>query len=106
MQHPAPSILDWLTGIGTMGAAVIALYIGVIRERLREPSLALSFVQLDPPDALEVPENRGTDKTTLIVYIHLLVSNRARRHAAHEVEVIVTNVTEIRPRPGQKPVRG
>jgi hypothetical protein len=89
-------VLGWLTAIGTLGAVLVALYIGVIRERLQEPSLSLSFVKLDPPDALEVPENKGTDKTTLIVYIHLLVANKKARRVAQDVEVIVTNVIEIR----------
>jgi len=106
MDPQGTTVLDWLTAIGTVGAVVVALYIGVIRERRRQPSLSLTFEQLDPPDALEVPENRGTEKTTLIVYIHLLVSNRKGRHAAQDVEVIVTNVREMSARDGQSAVRG
>jgi hypothetical protein len=44
---------EWLTAIGTAEAAILALYIGVIREHLRRPQLSLLF-------------DRGTSDTALV----------------------------------------
>jgi hypothetical protein len=102
----ASSALDWITALGTLGAVGAALYVGVLRDQLRRPSLSLAF-QPGSSDAIitsatetrmvgdQVDEFVGYDEA----YLRLRVLNKRKRLAAEDAEVTITGVREIAPEP-------
>jgi len=57
------SVREWAIAVGTVGATVVALYIGVRRERLRRPKLLLEYGGAEAGDAVVVSEpRRGKDR--------------------------------------------
>jgi hypothetical protein len=89
-----PAIREWLIALGTVGATVVALYVGVLRDRFRRPSLDVSFDPTDSRD-LQVVGMRidGHPKGgTRAAYARLKVTNRAGRNTAEEVQVLVERV--------------
>ncbi len=79
---------DWLTAVGTIGAAGAAVYFGGIRDRWRRPELALTY---DPNPAAQdcVVVNVVPGDPPEAAYYRLRVENRKNRTAAEEAEVIV-----------------
>ncbi len=77
-----------LTAIGTVGAVVVALYLGPLRDRRRRPELRLDFgvVQILNRDT-QAPGSASLAVATL------RVSNRRGRDTASDVEVVVQSVS-------------
>lgn len=77
-----------LTAIGTVGAVVVALYLGPLRDRRRRPVLDLE------PGVVQVL-NRDTQApgSTSLAVASLRVSNRRGRDTASDVEVVVQAVS-------------
>jgi hypothetical protein len=77
-----------LTAVGTVGAVVVALYLGPFRDRRRRPVLQLAFgvVQVLNRDT-QAPGSASLAVATL------RVSNRPRRDTASYVEVVVQSVS-------------
>jgi hypothetical protein len=69
--------------VGGLVAALVALYIGVVRDRWRRPSLSL---HLKPGDLVSL----GTHGTPIAQYARLRVRNKRGRRSAQNVEVLVT----------------
>jgi len=97
-------VRDWGTAIGTVGATAVAASV-VVRGRLKQPKLTLSFISPAHPDVLPVPEHApGDGRTTLIAYVYLSVTNARRRVAATDVEVLLKEVEIVdQPRDGAAP---
>jgi hypothetical protein len=101
-EATASAVSDWLTAVGTVGATLAAVYVGVIRDRLRRPTLSLSF-EPGTSDAILIRAFRVTEDSPEVLdydeidvaYLRLRVRNRAGRLAAEDVEVIVTGAREI-----------
>jgi hypothetical protein len=106
---PASSTLDWITALGTLGAVGVSVYVGVLREQLRRPSLSLAF-QPDSSDAMitraprttrtvrDLTDEREDDEEA---YLRLRVLNKRKRMAAEDAEVTITGVREITTEPGR-----
>jgi hypothetical protein len=103
----ADAVREWLIAVGTIGAVVVALYVGVIRPRLRRPSLSLGFDGVDEEDAVIVqsaaPVKTWQQPTIDTAYLRLRVCNRESRDTAEDVEVLVERVRELAPRVGNQP---
>ncbi len=96
---------DWLTAFGTIGATGAAVYFGGISDRLRRPSLSLHF-DADNGFDRQLERARRVDETADEVdqaWLRLRVRNKPRRFAAEDVEVHVSDVTELDRRAGQSP---
>jgi hypothetical protein len=91
------SIREWAIAAGTVGATVVALYIGVWRERLRRPKLSLQYSGPDTGDAAVITVGRMRWTSA---YVRLRVTAPKRRAAAEGVEVMVVDAREIKPRSG------
>lgn len=92
------AVREWLIALGTLGATLVALYIGVLRDRLRRPVLEISFEPTDSRD-LQVVGMRieGHPKGgTRAAYARLRVTNRVRKNMAEEVQVLVERVRLVR----------
>jgi hypothetical protein len=104
----ADAVREWLIAAGTIGAVVVALYVGVIRERLRRPSLSLHFDGPDEEDAVIVQSLSQmatmAGRTPIdTAYLRLRVRNKEGRNTAEDVEVLVERVRELAPRIGNPP---
>lgn len=77
-----------LTAVGTVGAVVLALYLGPLRDRRRRPVLTLE------PGVVQVL-NRDTQApgSASLAVATLHVSNRHGRDTASDVEVVVQSVS-------------
>jgi hypothetical protein len=91
----AASIRDWLAAIGTAAAAILALYIGVIRERLRRPQLSLHFERGTSDTIVVGGVERLTEDSSDVAYLRLRVRNRSGRVTAEDVEVTITGAREL-----------
>jgi hypothetical protein len=90
---------EWLTAVGTVGATVAAIYVGVFRVWLRSPKLSLEPSDYDAPsDRRIVGRPDG-----LLAFVRARVVASAHRQAAEDVEVMILDSKEIRARPGAKP---
>ncbi len=92
---------EWFTAVGTVGAAAVAVYVGVIRDRQRRPDLDLIFesseqdrivLSVDPRDPPDV------------AYVRLRVVAKPRRFAAEGVEVMVSRVRRLSVQSNSSPV--
>jgi len=63
-------VREWLTAIGTVLAVFAAVYVGVIRDRLRRPSLTLAF---DPETSDRVVVEVGAYGPPDVAYVRLRV---------------------------------
>jgi hypothetical protein len=89
-----PAIREWLIALGTVGATVVALYVGVLRDRFRRPSLDVSFDPADSRDLQVVGMRIDSHPKggTRAAYARLKVTNRTGRNTAEEVQVLVERV--------------
>jgi hypothetical protein len=94
------SIRDWAIAVGTVGATMVALYIGVWRERWRRPKLSLEYHGPTGGDAVVVRDVHFWGALTDVAYVRLRVVASKRRTAADNVEVMVLGVRELAPREG------
>lgn len=104
----ADAVREWLIAAGTIGAVVVALYVGVIRERLRRPSLSLHFAGPDEEDAVIVQSmspmvTMPGSVPVETAYLRLRARNKEGRDTAEDVEVLVERVRELEPRVGNPP---
>jgi hypothetical protein len=93
---------EWLIAVGTVGATVVALYLGVVRDQWRRPNLSLEYGGPTTGDAVVVrarPPHLHTD----VAYVRLRVVPAKRRAAAEDVEVMILGAREIEPRQGYPP---
>lgn len=104
-------IRDWMTAVGTIGAAAAAVYFGAIRDRLRTPSLSLHFDSDNPFDRQLVGARHilGPGGPVLgppmdQAWLRLRVHNKPRRVAGEDVTVHVTDVRELQARPNASAV--
>jgi hypothetical protein len=97
------SIRDWAIAAGTLGAIVVALYIGVWRERRHRPKLSLAYHGPEGGDAVVVRKVRDGPLAVDVAYVRLRVVAKKRRAAADDAEVMVLRVTELAPREGYQP---
>jgi hypothetical protein len=103
---PASSTLDWITALGTLGAVGASVYVGVLRDRLRRPSLSLAF-QRGSSDAIITRASEARKVGGLVdeivgyqeAYLRLRVLNKRKRMAAEDAEVTITALREIAPDP-------
>jgi hypothetical protein len=96
---------EWLIAVGTIGAALAALYIGVWRDRWRRPQLSLKYVPLsvDPLSTDQVVVDDPPHKNTS-AYVRLRVLAKQDRTAAEGVEVMVTGARALVARPADPPI--
>jgi len=109
-------VLDWFTAIGTVGAVLVALYIGVIRDLLRRPRLSLAFepgtsdaivIRAERQESLGIYATEGMATVPIrfdVARLRLRVANGSGHLAAEDVEVTVTGARELN-RPGQQLLR-
>jgi hypothetical protein len=88
------AVREWLIALGTLGATGVALYLGVLRDRLRRPVLEVTFDAADSRDLQVVGMRRdGHPKgDTRAAYARLRVTNRTGGNTAEEVQVLVEQV--------------
>ena len=89
------TIRDWLIAAGTVGATMAAVYIGVIRERLRLPKLSLEYSP-HTEDAVVVGTVGGSESA----FVRLRVVAARNKKAAEDVEVMILDAAETLSRPG------
>jgi hypothetical protein len=101
-----------LTAVGTFGVAAAAVYFGGIRDRVRRPSLSLQFNPDDPFDRQLAGARQyvpwrggliGVGPVNDQAWLRLRVRDKPRRIAAEDVQVRVTDVRELEPRPDAPP---
>jgi hypothetical protein len=80
------SIREWAIAVGTVGATLMAVYVGVLREWRRRPKLTLLYGGPTAGDAVVVKELPGL---TSAAYVRLRVVAAKRRSAAEDVEVMI-----------------
>ena len=99
-ESTAQSIREWAIAVGTVGATVVAVYVGVLREWRRRPRLSLEYGGQRTGDAVVVLIGplRGQ-----AAYVRLRVAAATRRSAAEDVEVMILAAREIEPREGYPP---
>lgn len=77
MANP-PSITDWLTAIGTVGAVTVALFKDEILRRFRRPKLSVRITP-EAPDCLLSPSTVGREGRVLwsgnIYWLRLWIEN-------------------------------
>jgi hypothetical protein len=75
---------EWLTGIGTTGLAVVAVFQDWVRHKVWRPKLTLSMLT-EPPDCKAVPERMEDSKKTIImvdsIYLRMRVGNEGNAPA-------------------------
>jgi hypothetical protein len=76
-------VLDWLAAVGTMLAAIVAVWVGVLRVRLVRPRLSI-----DDPGGVEVVTHYGESAHTYR-RTRLLVTNRGKS-VAEDVEILLS----------------
>ena len=97
-------VREWFIAAGTVGATVVALYIGVLRERWRRPELSLEYHGPNGGDALVVGVVEGNpNELAKAAYARLRVIAAEHRSAAEDVEVMILSAKELRPRRGYPP---
>ena len=105
IEEGGSSFLDWATAVGTVGAVLTALYVGVGRAYRRQPKLSLIFYP-DTSDTIVVravelmPDTLTGGRTPQVMddyesaYLRLRVRNKAGRDTAEDVEVTITDAHE------------
>jgi hypothetical protein len=86
---------EWMIAVGTVGATIVAVYVGVLRERWRRPKLSLEYGGPSSGDAVETRKDEWAG-----AYVRLRVMAAKRRSAAEDVEVMVLGARELEPREG------
>jgi hypothetical protein len=85
----------WLDGIGSFGALLVAIYVGVIVGVIGRPSLSLRFLPAEVAeglgDALVVGYGLGAQQTEA-AYVRLRVGNSRWRRTAENVEVLLKTI--------------
>jgi hypothetical protein len=88
------TIQGWLTAVGTLGAVLVALYLGPVRDRLRRPHL---YARHDDVHADRIVVAAEDDESVDTAWVRIRVGNRGGRLAAEDVEVVVTWVDQFSP---------
>jgi hypothetical protein len=91
------AIREWIVGVGPVIAAVVALYLGVWRERWRQPRLELHLDKSSDQDLVTLTTPRSH-------WARLRVSNRRRKRSAEGVEVLVTRFRPLDDEPSPAPI--
>jgi hypothetical protein len=89
-----PVWVDVLTAFATLGAVLVALYVSVVRERLRAPRLSLSLTS-----EAQIQYMFASDEASTSGVITLAVRNAPRTRTAESVQVLLT----VWP-PGTRPI--
>jgi hypothetical protein len=80
----------WLDGIGSFGALLVAVYVGVIVGVIGRPSLSLRFHPVEGlGDAVVVGYSLSEEEKTDAAYVRLRVGNSKWRRTAENVEVLL-----------------
>ncbi|HET6867451.1 MAG TPA: hypothetical protein VFH80_16140, partial [Solirubrobacteraceae bacterium] len=90
-------IRDWMTAVGTIGAAAAAVYFGGIRDRWRRPKLDLTFDPDPGAQDLVVVEVAPQYGREYAAYYRLRVVEKKNRAAAEDVEVTVVRARVVDP---------
>jgi hypothetical protein len=90
VQSPLDTWAAWLTAVGTLAVAVVAIWGDWLRDRLAGPKLAVAL--RDVRGDLNI-RNDGIRE----IYHHLVVSNRRRWIPAEAVRVLVVGLAKRRP---------
>jgi hypothetical protein len=95
-----------MTAVGTVGAAGAAVYFGGVRDRLRRPSLTLHHDSDNPfdrqlADSGVIAAAGHAIGTVETAWLRLRIRNKAGRLAAEDVEVHLSDIRELEPRPGR-----
>lgn len=87
-------VLSVLTALGTVGAVIAALYIGVFRDYIRRPKLSLTY---DPTttDLVIVDTNLPFTDLPQVAYARLKVIVIGGRNPAEDVQAIVLGADEL-----------
>lgn len=101
-ETTGPILREWLIAAGTLSAAGVAVYVGVVREWRRRPKLSLDYTGTTGGDAVVVDANRHLSPPE-VAYVRLRVVANAGRRAAEGVEVMVVSARETAPRKGYPP---
>lgn len=88
----SPSITDWLTAIGTIGAVVIALFLNTLLKWYRRPILTIEF-ENKAPFCRHVPQ---TNKS-IAYFLRLRVKNTGRS-MARDCEGKLVKIQDFNPR--------
>jgi hypothetical protein len=103
---------EWLIAAGTLSAAGVAAYVGVIRDWWQRPSLSLRFDRESMNDALVAGwmathpdgsaqlDTKGIRITGRSAYVRIRARNEPRKRTAEEVEVLVEAVRLSPPKKG------
>jgi hypothetical protein len=82
-------VWEVMTAIGTLGAAGVALYLGVFREYLMRPVIELKFYERIPPHLRQTPRYENNVKSSGYLYpISIGVTNTGRITAKNTSVVI------------------
>lgn len=108
----SPSITDWLTAIGTVGAVIVALFIAFLSnllDKYREPKLTIEFENKEPycrhakilnenvADMIEkakTPQGYANIEPPMRYFLRLRIRNSGKS-IAREVEVKLVRILDV-----------